>query len=190
MKSMVTHLSELSKMVMTLDSPDLKCILTSLEICYEKNQSVFIFGNGGSATIAEHFATDWSKGIFQATGKSLKTFSLNSNLGVLTAISNDVSFEESLSFLLPQFIGPGDVVFLISSSGASPNIVKAAQVARSLGVQVLSLSGFGRSRLSELSDFCLSVDSRDYQLIEDLHAIVGHLVLKHFQEKYGINEKH
>jgi len=184
-----SHLLEISKRITNLECEDLLAILAVLETCYSKNRTVFVAGNGGSATIAAHFATDWSKGIFESTGKSLKTISLNTNLGLISAISNDVGYQSSISYLLPQFATPGDILFLVSSSGASPNIVEAARIGKEAEMCVLSLSGFNKSKLWELSDHCVTIDSFDYQVIEDLHSIVGHLVLKHFTERFGSNEK-
>ena len=185
MKDLASHLLEISNRVRDLECKELTEILAVLEKCYSENKTVFVAGNGGSATIAAHFATDWSKGVFENTGKSLKTFSLSSNFGLFSAISNDIGYQSSISYLIPQFATPGDVLFLVSSSGASSNIIEAARIGKKAGMSVLSLSGFNKSMLWDLSDHCLTIDSFDYQVIEDLHSIVGHLVLKHFNEKYG-----
>jgi D-sedoheptulose 7-phosphate isomerase/D-glycero-D-manno-heptose 1,7-bisphosphate phosphatase len=141
---------------------------------------VFLAGNGGSQSIVEHFATDWSKGIYQVTGKAVKTFVLNSSASFTSAVSNDISFEESISFPLSMLGNSSDLLVLVSSSGKSPNIIKAYELAKDLGIETIALSGFGsESKLLDAS-VSINVNSKDYQVIEDVHAVFGHLVLKHF----------
>ena len=152
-----------------------------LHNCHERGNHVFTMGNGGSAAIAQHFSVDWSKGIYELTGKSLKTTCLSSNFAIHSATANDVSFVDSYSFLLEALAEEGDVAVIISSSGKSPNMVNAATRSRELGIKTICLSGFGGGKLGTLGDINLNLQSNDMQVIEDVHGFFGHYLLKSFQ---------
>jgi D-sedoheptulose 7-phosphate isomerase len=170
------HFKELINSIEFFDHDSFDLIVKRLRIAMEQDVSIFIGGNGGSATIALHYATDWTKGILEKKGKGLRTFPLSANPGLATAISNDINFESSLSFQLQALGKKDDIAVLISSSGNSENIIKAANKARSLGMPVIGISGFGNSKLVKISDYSLTIDSTNMQLIEDLHGIIGHLI--------------
>lgn len=145
---------------------------------YLDNQ-IFIFGNGGSASMAIHFSTDWSKGVHEKTGRAMRVNCLNSNLGLLTAVANDLSFQDSASYQLKLFSKPNDLLFLISSSGKSKNIITASKMAKELGLLVIALTGQNPSNyLEENCDVIVKVNIDDTQIIEDVHNSFGHLVLK------------
>lgn len=167
---------QLAKFLDNFDHISFDLIVGKLIDAKSEGASVFIAGNGGSATIALHYATDWTKGIFEKTGKGLRVFPLVGNPGLTTAISNDINFEESIAFQLETLGKPGDLIVLISSSGKSANIIEAAKKAKDVGIFVIGISGFGKSDLVLHSDLYISIDSENMQLIEDLHSIIGHLV--------------
>jgi phosphoheptose isomerase len=179
------YLDQVRQHLSVYDSPQFEQAVKIIEDKYLNNNWIFFGGNGGSNAIVEHFATDWSKGVYQATGQPLKTFVLNSNSSLSTAISNDLAFDKTLSFPLSIYAKPDDLLVLVSSSGTSPNIINAFKFANQLGLDVIALSGFGsNSKLLE-ADVSINIDSTDYQVIEDVHHVFGHLVLKFFFEKYN-----
>jgi D-sedoheptulose 7-phosphate isomerase len=148
--------------------------------CVLRKGWIFLGANGGSQSIIEHFSTDWSKGIFEATSIKVKTLVLNNNLSMLTAISNDLSYDDSISMPLEIFGGSNDLLILVSSSGQSKNIIKGHQTAKSLGISTISLTGFGLNSKLLDSTVSLNWDTEDYQVIEDVHSVFGHLVYKYF----------
>jgi phosphoheptose isomerase len=154
-----------------------------LHRCHARGNQVFTMGNGGSAAIAQHFSVDWTKGIYELTGKSLKTTCLSSNFSIHSAAANDVSFADSYSFLLDALADQGDVAVIISSSGKSPNMINAATRARELGIHAICLSGFGGGKLGILGDVNLNLQSNDMQVIEDVHGFFGHYLLKSFKKE-------
>jgi D-sedoheptulose 7-phosphate isomerase len=184
-ESFVDHLSDLQKHFLAFGEKEFFEILGFLESIYLSGNIVYLGGNGGSASIVNHFGTDWTKGINEATGRSLRAQVLNSNSSMVTALANDLGYQYSLSKPLEYFANANDAVLLVSSSGSSPNIIAAANQARAMGLPIIALSGFGKSELVILSDFALTFETYDYQIIEDLHSIFGHLVLKHFKTKFG-----
>ena len=151
-----------------------------LRKCHENGNQVFVMGNGGSSAIAQHFSVDWSKGIFQITGKALRTICLSSNASILTATSNDFSFEDAFAFQLQYFAKPGDVAVIISSSGKSMNMLKAAEHAAQNGILSICLTGFSGSILGKMGTVNINLTSTDIQVIEDVHSLFGHYVLKNF----------
>jgi D-sedoheptulose 7-phosphate isomerase len=170
------HFKELIKLIDLFDHDSFELVAQRLKLAVEQETSIFIGGNGGSATIALHYATDWTKGVLEKKGKCLRVFPLNANPGLTTAIANDIDFESSLSFQLQALGKKDDIVVLVSSSGNSTNIVNAAVMARKIGMPVIGISGFDESKLVQLSDFSLTINSTNMQLIEDLHGIIGHLI--------------
>jgi D-sedoheptulose 7-phosphate isomerase len=170
------HFNELIKLIDLFDYDAIEMIAQRLKLAMEQEASIFVGGNGGSATIALHYATDWTKGVFEKKGKGLRTFPLNANPGLNTAIANDISYESSLSFQLQALGKKDDLVVLVSSSGNSKNIIDAAIVARKLRMPIIGISGFGDSNLVKLSDYSFTINSTNMQLIEDLHGIIGHLI--------------
>lgn len=145
--------------------------------------NVLIIGNGGSAAIAQHFATDWTKGIYTLTGKKSKALSLTTNNSIITATANDLRYEEVFSNQIEIIGSNADLLICISSSGESENILLAAQKARSMGISTIGLSGCNNSSLTKKVDTSLTVESLNIQVIEDIHSIFGHLVYR-YAEKY------
>jgi phosphoheptose isomerase len=153
--------------------------LNLLSFAWEKGNGVYICGNGGSAAMAQHFATDWSKGLFQLHGIALKAICLNTNSSLISAISNDISYSHSFSTQIQMFAETNDVLILISSSGESENIIEAAIAARNKNMKVLTLTGNNpHPDLVKNSNSILKVQSDDIQIIEDTHNTFGHIFLK------------
>ena len=153
-------------------------IVRSLRLCWRNSNQVFVAGNGGSASIVSHFATDWNKGLFLSTSVQHKCFDLNSNSSLLTASANDLGWENALSNIFLMNYKYGDLLIIVSSSGESKNLIKLAQTAKQCGVKVIGLSGNGNSTLVKESDLYLTTNSNDTQVIEDSHSFFGHLVFK------------
>jgi D-sedoheptulose 7-phosphate isomerase len=137
---------------------------------------VLVAGNGGSSTAAIHVAADLSAAS-AALDRPPQVLALTENIARLTAIANDHSFEEVFSRQLPGRAGPGDVLLLLSVSGQSANLVRAAETGRGLGMTVLAALGHAGA-LATLADRTVVLGQADYGLTEDLHVALGHMVVR------------
>lgn len=138
---------------------------------------IWIIGNGGSATTASHFATDLSRCTGE-NGQPLRAISLCDNLGLITAIGNDFSFEDIFVKQLENLAKAGDLLIAISASGNSKNLIKAVQFANTSSIITLSLVGFDGGALKELSDNSVYVQTNigEYGVAEDCHLIICHYI--------------
>lgn len=155
---------------------------------YEKDAHIYIFGNGGSATTASHFACDLNKGVSYGLEKRFKVVTLNDNMATLMAYSNDVSYDDIFVEQLKNFIKKGDIVVGISGSGNSGNIVKAIEYANEKGNLTVGITGYDGGKLRNLSKCSINANMDDMQISEDIHLIIGHImmrVFKHHFEKKG-----
>jgi phosphoheptose isomerase len=146
----------------------------------ERHAHVYVAGNGGSAAISDHLTCDWQKGTWRptpdTTGPCLHVSSLVSNVSLLTAIGNDFGFENVFSSQLEMVAKRGDVLVLISSSGNSPNIVRAAEFGKTLGMTTIGLTGFKGGKLNTLCDVRLHVPVENYGIVEDAHQSLMHVL--------------
>lgn len=146
---------------------------------YESGQTVFTFGNGGSASLASHLACDLAKGTAYCNGgKRLRVLALTDNIPVLTAWANDSGYDDVFSEQLRNFIQAQDVALAISGSGNSKNVLNALQVARQAGATTVGISGFQGGEMKSLCDICVVVPSNNMQIIEDLHLAIAHSIFR------------
>jgi D-sedoheptulose 7-phosphate isomerase len=141
---------------------------------------VFVAGNGGSAAISEHLSCDWQKGVHLEHMNGLKVQCLTSNTALLTAIANDYGYDQAFSYQL-EFadVTKEDLVLLISSSGNSDNIIKAALFAKNKGCKVIGLTGFTGGKLKDLADVSLHIPFSNYGLVEDGHQVLMHVLAQY-----------
>lgn len=145
---------------------------------FTSGKKIITCGNGGSASTASHYITDWNKMINLATGNKFRGISLCDNVGLITAYGNDVSYDEVFSGQLRAIMDEGDLLVAISGSGNSPNVIKAVEYANSIGAETLSVVGYDGGKLKEISKTAVWVESFDMQLCEDVHLMFGHMVMK------------
>ncbi len=138
-------------------------------------RAIYFCGNGGSAADAQHLAAELS-GRFLKNRRPLPGVSLTTNSSALTAIGNDFGYDEVFSRQLEGVGQRGDVLVSLSTSGNSPNVVKAIDVARKLGMKSIGLTGERGSKLSEMCDICLQVPSAATPRIQEMHILVGHIL--------------
>jgi D-sedoheptulose 7-phosphate isomerase len=143
---------------------------------YQEQRKVFLFGNGGNAALACHFACDLGKGTVtpETSHRRFQVLSLTNNVSLLTALANDLSYEEIFAEQLRSHAGAGDVAFGLSASGNSPNILRALEVSRELGGINIGLSGFQGGKMKALCDYCAVIPSDNMQIIEDLQLSIAH----------------
>lgn len=174
------YMSKLNAAMNDLNGAEIYDLYKLLKEATENDAKVFIAGNGGSATTSEHFVTDLGIGSHIRSAKlTVKAYSLNSNVGVLTALSNDTAYENVFSEQLKS-LGPrkSDLVIAISASGNSPNIINLLLAAKSLGMRTCALTGFDGGKARELADLSVHVPTNmnEYGIVEDLHLSICHIV--------------
>jgi len=151
--------------------------------CYQDGKQVFVLGNGGSASTASHMAADLGKNTIGPNMRRFRIMSLNDNIPLLTALSNDLGYHRVFAEQLINLIRPGDVLLVISGSGNSSNVLRAIEYARGQCAQVIGLLGFSGGRAGELCDTAVVVSSNDYGVIEDAHLILNHILVEYFRER-------
>ena len=170
------HIGDVQGCLAALPRDVLGQIVDRLAEAGRKGQQVFIFGNGGSASTASHMACDLGKGAIVDGHPRLKVMSLNDNMAIMTAISNDISYEAVFIEQLKNLLKPDDVIIAISASGNSPNVVNGMEYAREVGAYTVGLIGFGGGKMAGLSDLKVVVDSYDYGVVEGLHLVIEHMI--------------
>lgn len=173
------YFEELQRVVTCLSHDGIDQIAGVLYKAYESQRIVYTFGNGGSASLASHFACDLGKGTAYCNGgKRFRALALTDNLPTLTAWANDSGYEDIFSEQLRNFVHPQDVAFAISGSGNSKNVLNALEVAREAGATTLGISGFEGGRMKSLCDICVVVPSNNMQIIEDMHLAMAHSIFR------------
>jgi D-sedoheptulose 7-phosphate isomerase len=143
---------------------------------YTEERTIFVFGNGGSAGLASHFACDLAKGTAVNGNRRFRVMSLTDNIPLMTAWANDARYEDIFAEQMRNFVQPQDLAFAISGSGNSPNVLNALQLARQAGAFTLGLAGFQGGKMKDFCDLCVVVPSDNMQIIEDLHLSISHCV--------------
>lgn len=169
-------------------SIDLKAVDRVASIFLEirhRNGTVYVCGNGGSASTASHMACDLSKNVNTGTESRLRVISLTDNLAHFSAIANDLDYSEVFVEPLRNLLKPGDAILAISASGNSPNVVKAARFARDGGATVIAFTGFGGGELRTLAHEVLHVSCDEYGPVEDLHLVFNHLLVVALRQRIG-----
>jgi D-sedoheptulose 7-phosphate isomerase len=150
---------------------------------YTNDKQVFTIGNGGSSSTASHMAADLAKNTIASNIKRFRITSLSDNAAMLTALANDVGYENIFSEQLANLIGAGDVLIAISGSGNSANILKAIRLARHQRAETIGLLGRGGGEAAELVDIPIIVGSSEYGIIEDVHVAINHMLVEYFSEQ-------
>lgn len=138
-------------------------------------KKVLFCGNGGSAADSQHLAAELI-GRFGRERASLPAMALTTDTSILTALANDYSYDYVFARQIEAFGRPGDVAIGITTSGNSPNVLRAMETARARGMKTIGLSGEGGGKLENLTDICLCVPSRNTSHIQETHITVGHVI--------------
>jgi phosphoheptose isomerase len=149
---------------------------------YTSGARVFSCGNGGSAAIANHMQCDHVKNVRTTTDLAPSVVSLSTNVELLTAVANDMGYENVFAYQLQSQSRPGDVLVAVSSSGRSPNIVRALSWARGHGVRTIALTGFHGGEARTVAEAAIHVDCTNYGIIEDLHQAVMHALGQYIRQ--------
>lgn len=174
------YLAETARVIQAFPEADIERLVAVLEAAWRDGRRIFCCGNGGSGSLASHWACDFNKGCQAPGSPKFKVIALTDNLPTLLAYGNDVSYDEVFVAQLPNLFEPGDVVLGISGSGNSENVVRALAWARRQGGVTAGLIGFGGGRMKPLCDVALIADSDDMQHCEDAHVVLMHLLMQVF----------
>jgi len=177
-----TYFDELARAAATMDPYALESATEILLGAYTQGRMVFSCGNGGSASVANHLQCDHLKGVRNGTDLRSRVVSLCSNVELLTAIANDIGYHDVFAHQLQAQSQPGDVLIAISSSGRSPNIIRALQWGRDNDLRTIALTGFGGGDAREIAETAVHVDSENYGIVEDLHQSIMHAMAQYIRQ--------
>ncbi len=182
-----SYLSEHERVVRSIPVDAVDGLIDLLRQAREAGRNIFTCGNGGSAANASHFAVDLGKGASLDRPKRFRILSLNDNVPYLTALANDLSYEDVFVEQMVNFAAPGDVLLCMSVSGNSPNVVKALQWGREHGLVTIGLGSRRGGRLAELAEHKILIDDDHFGRVEDAHMHVCHLLCYAFMENEPSN---
>jgi len=150
-------------------------MIMMLKEARQASKNVFIIGNGGSASSASHIANDWIKSTRQQGKPDLKVLTIN-DIAIFSAYANDVGYESVYAEQIRSFGGEGDVLIALSTSGNSPNILKAIQAAKEMGIKTIGWTGKTGGEMRNEVDLCLGTTTDYCGMIEDMQMIYGHII--------------
>jgi phosphoheptose isomerase len=176
------YADELSRAAKTIEPDALDRAAAILTEAYTRGARMFSCGNGGSAAIANHAQCDHVKGVRTTTDLTPRVLSLSTNVELLTAIANDLGYENVFVYQLESQSGPGDVLIAVSSSGRSPNIVRALTWARDNGLRTIAVTGFDGGPARAVAEVSIHVDCTNYGVVEDLHQAVMHALAQYIRQ--------
>lgn len=170
------YIGEVSGTLSELPVAQIERMLEILRKARVERRKLFIFGNGGSATTASHFACDLNKGAICAGQPRFRAIALTDNIPVVTAWANDASYEDIFAEQLENHVEAGDIVIGISGSGNSMNVVNALRLANAKGATTLAFTGFDGGKVKEVAHVCIIVPNHTMEQVEDIHLLIGHLM--------------
>jgi len=179
------YLTRLKFIIDNIDPGVISDIVNELEQTIKNKSRIYIIGNGGSSATASHMVNDLGAGLRRRNIVNFDVVSLGDNSPVVTAIANDIGYENIFFMQMEGLIHSSDIVIAISCSGESPNIIKAVDYAKDLGCTIIGVTGFNGGYLRTMSDISFHVDAPkdEYGLIEDTHMILDHIIYSYYIQK-------
>ena len=135
------------EVINNLDFEAITDAVYAIKEAYEREATIYVFGNGGSAATASHFVCDFNKGICEKLDKKFNLICLSDNTPIVTAIANDISYDDVFYFQLKNKLKPDDLILAISGSGNSKNVIKAVEYAKDVGTKIVGLTGYSGGKL-------------------------------------------
>lgn len=197
MKTFIRNFSNQAKEALSkLPEQEIAKALNMLEAVYERDGRIYVFGNGGSLSLATHWISDFNKTVFshnlEKYTRRFQAIRIPTTEEELTAWANDVGFDMVFAGPLENYLQDSDIVIAISSSGDSPNVIKAVELAKSRMIPVIGISGFDGGRLNKLADAKILVPTPkgEYEIVEGVHCVILHLMTKYFEEYFDLLADH
>ncbi len=181
---------KLSEVLKNHHFDEIEKITKFLEISIKTKKKIFVCGNGGSASIANHFLCDFNKGIKVSSSKRVtpKIISLTNSIELITAIANDINFNEIFVSQLENYSKKDDILIVISSSGKSKNIINAVKFAKKNKLKIISLIGFSDNQyLKKISKYYVNLNTKNYGITEDIFQSIMHMISQYLRKKYSKN---
>ena len=172
------YINEHNRVLSKIDSESLSSAINEVVKAFKRGAKIITCGNGGSASTASHYITDWTKMASLATGEKFRGFSLVDNVGLVTAYGNDLSYNDVFSGQCTALLDEGDLLIVVSGSGNSLNIVNAVNEANRIGATTLAILGYDGGVVAHNAKIVFLVPSFDMQICEDIHLMFGHMVMK------------
>jgi len=173
------YIEKLSLALKSLDKSEINKFVSILKDGYEREKNIYIFGNGGSALNACHFACDINKCVPGGDDRRFKIITLSDNIASVTACANDFGYENVFLNQLKNFLREGDIVIGISGSGNSINVLKAIEYANSMKeVTTIGFTGYDGGKLKQIVHHSVNANINDMQISEDIHLILSHMLMK------------
>lgn len=177
-------ISDHVKVVLDLPIDEITELAQDMLKTIDSGGKIIFFGNGGSATQASHWAEEFV-GRFVKKRKSLPAIALGTNFANITGIGNDFGFEQIFAREIESLADKKDLAVGISTSGNSPNVIKGLETAKKKGIKTWILTGNTKNRAKKIADKSLSINSDKTARIQELHALVIHMIFEMVDEKYS-----
>ena len=178
-----SYQQELSAALAALDTEQLEALCGMMEATAAKGGTIYVLGNGGSASCASHWVCDMGKGARNPAMPHMKVSALSDNTGTLTAIANDITYDQAFAYQLEALAEPDDLVIGLSVSGSSPTIVHAFETAKAAGCATVCIIGGLGGVLGGMAGLSIVVPSKNYGVVEDVHLIINHFLSQYMREK-------
>jgi D-sedoheptulose 7-phosphate isomerase len=175
------YINQKNVLLQNIDFRELNKVINLLKKCFKNKNIVYTCGNGGSSSLADHFTCDFIKQSNNQTNLQVKSISLTSNFSLISAIANDINYDQIFSFQIEKLCKKNDILFLFSVSGNSLNLVEAIKKAKKIGVKTISFTGFNGGKLAKLSDLNLNFPIANYGIVEDCHTGIMHYLSQYLR---------
>jgi len=183
MNTIQDYLEDLKQTLDELPRERIQQVINILHEARLSKRQVFILGNGGSASTASHFVCDLAKNTRAKSFPNFKVIGLTDNMAIFSALANDDGYENVFADQLASYVQEGDVVIGISTSGNSPNVLRAIQLANSIPARTIGFTGYDSGKLGSMVDVDLHVPSECIEHVEDIHLMLEHLICKALRER-------
>lgn len=169
-----SYFSELARLIARVPAIEVENLVNLLHEAWTADRHVFLMGNGGSSSTVSHIVADLQKNVYLHSGRPLRTMCLTDSTPLVTAWSNDTSYDNVFAGQIRCWAKPGDLAIAVSGSGNSPNVIHGIEAASELGASTFGLAGFHGGKLKDVANQCIVVPSDNMQKIEDVHMSILH----------------
>lgn len=179
-KKIQKYYSELESKIRELDTDQLVKICEYLKIKIKNKNKIFVCGNGGSAAISDHFVTDFNEYLKRKSKRKYiaRAISLSNSMSLITAISNDISYDKIFTEQIENFYDKGDCIMVFSCSGTSKNIIEICKYAKKRKIDVICIVGFNNHKIKKYSKYHIAINSNSYGVVEDIFQSIMHVMLE------------
>ena len=184
-KFYLEYCEDLNRCLSKISLKKLEEIFKVIELAIKRNKNIFTCGNGGSASVSNHFLCDFNKGIKIDSKKKFKpkVISLTNSIEMMSAISNDLNYEKVFSFQLENYSNKNDILICFSCSGSSKNILEVVKFAKRKKLKTIGFLGFANLKNEKLFDYSININFKNYGVTEDIFQILMHSISQFIRKK-------